>query len=600
MTLDRSIFRLLRDFIPHVRPRRRKQFLIVLLMMLVGAGAELVTIGSVIPFISLMADPETAFQFPFLQNLFSTLGWQRPESIVAPMTVLFLLVVTFATATRLLLLWVSTRYVFALGYDIGIVLYNRVLNQPYSFHIAHNTSEIIAAVNKVQAVLNGAVKPLLDGTIAIALGTAIIATLIYIQPGATAIAAVTFVSAYLLIGGLVRMRLKANGKRIAAAQTQRVRCIQEGLGGIRDVILDNSQGQITRTFGKVDQKLRKAQATNGILNQMPRYLIESIGVFLIIGLAWYLTNQAGGLMAALPLLGALALGAQRLLPLLQKIYTAWAKMTGNQQMFADVLDLLELPAPEGSQTKAIKTMPFEREIRLENIGFRYTSAQEQVLENIELTIPKGIRLGIVGPTGSGKSTLVDIIMGLLEPVEGQILVDHVPIDETNRHRWRQRISHVPQHIFLADATVAENIAIGMPTSKIDMDRVRYAAQSACIADFIESRPDRYHARVGERGIQLSGGQRQRIGIARAIYRQADVIVLDEATSALDTQTETAVMEAIAQLDPDLTVFIIAHRVQTLRECNRVLRLEAGRLAALGSYERVIGSEALQAAADIKN
>ncbi|MGY6587766.1 MAG: ABC transporter ATP-binding protein [Wenzhouxiangella sp.] len=555
--------------------------------MLLGAGAELVTIGAVIPFISLMADPETAFQFPILQNLFSALGWQQPESIVAPMTVLFLLIIAFATATRLLLLWVSTRYVYALGYDIGVALYNRVLNQPYSFHIAHNTSEIIAAVNKVQAVLSGAVKPVLQGTIAIALGTAIIATLIYIQPGATATAAVVFVTAYLLIGGLVRVRLKANGKRIAAAQTQRVRCIQEGLGGIRDVILDNSQAQITRTFKNVDQKLRRAQGTNGILNQMPRYFIETIGVFLIIALAWYLSNQAGGLMAALPLLGALALGAQRLLPLLQKIYQAWAKMNGNQQMFADVLDLLELPEPAKLDKGAFKPIPFEQEIRLQNVGFRYAAGHEQVLQNIDLTIPKGTRLGIVGPTGSGKSTLVDIIMGLLEPVEGQILVDNVPINESNRHRWRQRISHVPQHIFLADATIAENIAIGMPTKQIDMDRVRHAARCACIADFVESRPDGYHAKVGERGIQLSGGQRQRIGIARAIYRHADVIVLDEATSALDTDTENAVMAALDQLDETLTVIMIAHRVQTLRECDQLIRLDAGQLTETGCFQEVI-------------
>lgn len=584
---ERSIWRLLRDFVPHVPARRRKQFFGLLGLMLVGAGAELVTIGAVIPFISLMAEPESAFKFPLLQNFFSALGWKRPEAIVGPMTALFLLVVLLSGAIRLILLWASNRYVFALGYDVGVALYNRVLNQPYSFHITHNTSEIIAAVNKVQAVLNGAVKPLLDGSIALVLSIAIIGALIYIEPGATAIASTTFVTAYLIIGGLVRLRLRANGKRIAAAQTQRVRSIQEGLGGIRDVILDNSQHHITKTFSRVDYGLRKAQASNAILNQVPRYLIETIGIFLMITLAWILANRSGGLVGALPMLGALALGAQRLMPLLQKIYGAWARMTGNQQMFADVVELLELPPPFTAQDGTASVLSFNNTIRLQDVGFRYALGHEDVIRGISITISKGTRLGIVGPTGGGKSTLVDIVMGLLEPTTGQLMVDSVAIDESNRHDWRKHISHVPQHIFLADASIAENIAIGVPAHKIDLERVRHAAQCACIADFVAANPRGFDAPVGERGIQLSGGQRQRIGIARAIYRHADVIVLDEATSALDMETETAVMDAVNRLDSSLTVIMIAHRVQTLRNCELIARLENGKLSAVGSYEEVI-------------
>ena len=584
---DRSIFRLLRDFVPHVSLRRRKQFVLLMLLMLLGAGAELVTIGAVIPFISVMADPESAFQFPLLQELFAALGWKNPEDIVAPMTGLFLLLVALATATRLLLLWASNRYVYALGYDIGVALYNRTLKQPYSFHIARNTSEIIAAVNKVQAVLNGAVKPILEGAIALVLSIAIIGILMYIQAGAVSVAAVTLVLAYLIIGGLTRLRLKSNGKQIAEAQTGRVRCIQEGLGGIRDVILDNSQDQITRTFARVDQRLRRAQASNTFLGGVPRYLIEAMGVFLIISLAWFLAAQAGGLIGALPILGALALGAQRLLPLLQRIYTAWARMTGNQQMFADVLELLELPAPQRGKGGRASPLPFEREIRLDGVGFRYARDHEQVLQDIDLTIEKGSHVGIIGPTGSGKSTLVDVIMGLLDPTQGRILIDGVIIDANNQEAWQQRISHVPQHIFLADATIAENIAIGVPSRQIDMSRVRNAARYACIAEFIEANPKAYEAAVGERGIQLSGGQRQRIGIARALYKNADVLVFDEASSALDAATEAAVMEAVNNLAPEITLFTIAHRLQTLRGCDLIVRLKDGGVDEARSLEDIL-------------
>lgn len=593
---DRSIFRLLRDFAPHVSQRRRKQLLLLVMLMLMGAAAELVTIGAVIPFISLMADPEAAFRFPLLQEVFTALGWKRAEDIVAPMAGLFLLIVTLSAITRLLLLWTSNRYVFALGYDIGVALYYRTLSQPYSFHIARNTSETIAAVNKVQAVLNGAVKPVLDGVIALTLSIAIIGTLMFIQPVATTTAAVVFVLAYLVIGGLTRLRLKANGKQIAEAQTGRVRCVQEGLGGIRDVILDHSQQQITRTFAKVDQRLRRALASNNFLNQAPRYLIETMGIFLIVCMAWILSAQAGGLMSALPVLGALALGAQRLLPLLQKVYNAWAKMTGNHQMFADILELLELPIAKKEKNSLAEPMQFNREIRLKGIGFRYASGHDHVLKEIDIAIEKGSRTGLVGPTGSGKSTLVDIIMGLLEPTEGRLLVDDIPVDASNRNSWQQRISHVPQHIFLADATVAENIAIGVPTPQIDMERVRHAAQCACIAEHIEANPKKYQAPVGERGVQLSGGQRQRLGIARALYRNADVLILDEATSALDSSTEHAVIENLAINSEQITVIMIAHRTQTLAGCETIIRLESGRIADIGTYEDVLSSqESLEAA-----
>jgi len=555
--------------------------------MLIGAVAELVTLGAVIPFLSLMADPEAAFQYPILQDVFNSLGWQRPEAIVIPMAIAFLVVVAAATGIRLLLLWVSTRLVFALGYDIGVSLYKRMLGQPYSYHIAQNSSETIAAVNKVQAVINGAVWPVMDGTIALVLSLAIVGALIAIDPTATLSAAITFVVFYWIVALVIRARMRTNGKRIAAAHTDRVRCVQEGLGSIRDVILDQSQQHYTAVFARADQSLRLAQARNSFLKLVPRYLVEAIGVFLIVGLALVLLQQEGGLLGALPILGALALGAQRLLPLLQKIYAAWASMTSSHQMFADVLRLLQLPDLPLPPRHRIEAQPFEKEIKLKRVEFCYGQDSDHVLKEVDVTITKGARVGIIGPTGSGKSTLVDILMGLLEPTIGRLTVDGTPIEHHNRAAWQKRISHVPQHIYLADASIVENIAIGVPEGKIDRERAVWAARCARIADFIESAHDGYDARVGERGIRLSGGQRQRIGIARALYRHADVLVFDEASSALDSDTEAAVMDAINSLAPELTLIIIAHRVDTLRGCDLILRVESG-LVAEERADAVVG------------
>lgn len=572
----------------HVSPRRRRQFFVVLALMLIGAASEILTLGAVVPFISLMADPEIAYDYPLLQRLFQSAGWNRPNDIVLPMTALFLALVLLATGMRLLLLWVSNRYVFAFGYDIGVNLYRRVLEQPYSFHVSNNTSETIAAVNKVQFLISGVLKPIMEGLIALVLSVAIVAALLLVNTVAILTAAGAFIICYALIAGFVRLRLRKNGALISEAQTERVRFVQEGLGAIRDVILDNSQDIYTRTFARSDQKLRRAQANNQFLNQIPRYLIEAIGIFLIIGLALYLSLKAGGLMGALPTLGALALGAQRLLPLMQKIYGAWSRITGNQQVFIDVLELLELPTEVEQDSGTVSRVHFERNIQLDRVTFRYGRDDQPVLQDLSLSIAKGSRVGIAGPTGSGKSTLVDIIMGLLTPTGGRLLVDGTPVENRNRRAWQNRISHVPQSIFLADATIAENIAVGVPFKQIDMGRVRHAARCARIDEHIESRPLGYRATVGERGVQLSGGQRQRIGIARAIYRRADLLVLDEATSALDMETEAAVIDRVTSDEPGVTILMIAHRLDTLATCDRVIRLRSGQVAADGSYEEVIG------------
>jgi ATP-binding cassette subfamily B protein len=291
----------------------------------------------------------------------------------------------------------------------------------------------------------------------------------------------------------------------------------------------------------------------------------------------------------LPTLGALALGAQRVLPLLQQAYNAWANIVGSQASAKKVLELLDQPiAPELLSTVP-KPLAFSRDIRFSNVRFRYAADAPWVLEDFNLTIFKGARIGMVGSTGTGKSTALDLLMGLLMPTQGELLVDGEPVVGERIRAWQNTIAHVPQSIFLADASFSENIAFGVPQNAIDLDRVGQAARRAQIAEFIESGREGYDARVGERGIMLSGGQRQRIGIARALYKQASVLVFDEATSALDNATEQAVMDAIELLDRDLTILIIAHRLSTVRRCDCIVELGGGRVVAQGTYQHLFES-----------
>jgi ABC-type multidrug transport system fused ATPase/permease subunit len=313
-------------------------------------------------------------------------------------------------------------------------------------------------------------------------------------------------------------------------------------------------------------------------------------MILIAVLAVVISAREGGFAGALPVLGALALGAQRLLPLLQQIYVGWSLAAGHSSLLVQVLDLLRLPVDEkAAHGDSEPPLPLRNRIAVENVSFTYASRRGSAVEGVSFEIPRGTRIALIGKTGSGKSTLADLLMGLLEPTEGRISVDGVSLTRENRRSWQRSIAHVPQAIFLADASIARNIAFGVPPQAIVGERVIEAAKKAQLDEFVAALPEGYETHVGERGVRISGGQRQRLGIARAIYKQAQILVLDEATSALDDATEAAVMQALDQLGEEgRTIIMIAHRLSTISCADIVIRLDNGRVAELGSYAEVVG------------
>ena len=315
--------------------------------------------------------------------------------------------------------------------------------------------------------------------------------------------------------------------------------------------------------------------------------METLGIILIAYFAYTVTQESDGVTEIIPLLGVFAIAAQRLLPIMQQAYSSWSAILGNHASLLDTLDLLDQKLPNFVKNLNNSPLKFEQEISLNQLFFRYNEKAPWVIQNLELKIDKGSKIGFVGTTGSGKSTLLDIIMGLLSPTTGFLKIDGVPITPENQRFWHSHIAHVPQTIFLSDGTIEENIAFGVPKKLIDHDRVVQSARKAQIAHNIDSWSNRYQTIVGERGIRLSGGQRQRIGIARALYKEADVIILDEATSALDNETEEAIMSAIDKLSPHITVLIIAHRISTLRNCSHIVKLNHGRIESVCSYSDLV-------------
>ena len=556
--------------------------------MVVSAFAEVASLGAVLPFLGILTDPDRVLSQPVVADIAEALGIDSADELVLPLTVAFMTLALLAAAIRILLLRVSTRLAFTTGADLGVEVYRRTLYQPYPAHAARNSSEVISGTTiKTDLVASKVLMPLLTLVSSALLFLAITAALIVVDPVVALLATIGFGLAYLGISLLSRGRLSRNSRRVAKEQTRVIRVLQEGLGGIRDVLLDGTQPLYADIYGGANHRLKRAQGNNVFLAQSPRFAMEAMGMLVIAALAYGMSRQDGGITSALPVLGALALGAQRLIPALQQSYGSWARIVGNYASLADVVELLDQPLPPEATQPAPAPLAFEAEIRCEGVRFRYSSDEPWVLDALDLTIPKGARIGFVGSTGSGKSTVFDLLMGLLQPTEGKLLVDGRPLRGERLRAWQQTIAHVPQSIYLADTTFAENIAFGVAPDMIDTGRVMRVARQAQIADFIESRPDGYQGLAGERGIRLSGGQRQRIGIARALYRRASVLLLDEATSALDTSTEQSVMDAIEGLDRNLTILMIAHRLTTVQRCDLIVELEGARVVAKGTYEELL-------------
>lgn len=581
-TSSTGLIALLVQLFQHISYRRRRQFGLLLVLTLTSSIAEVVSLGAVVPFIGILTQPQKVFDAPHISGFVKYLGITSAEELVLPLTGLFAAAALFAGGLRLLLLWVSIRLANATGADLSVEVYRRTLYQPYRVHIARSSSEIISGITQKIATATSVLTSLVTVITSGALFAAILITLLAINPAVASAAVISFGVSYGLIAWKTRRRLKRNSQCIAQQQTQVIKSLQEGLGAIRDILLDGTQVVYCDTYKKSVIQLRRAGGENLYITLAPRFVMEALGMVLIAIFAYVLSRQAGGIGAALPILGALALGAQRLLPLLQQLYGNWANVAGSRASLVDALDLLDQPLPDDAYQPIPEPLLFQTEIRFDNVRFQYTSNGPWVLNGINLTIPKGARVGFIGRTGSGKSTTLDLLMALLEPTHGQILVDGQPVSRQHRRAWQRTVAHVPQSIFLADASVAENIAFGIPPQQIDFERVRRAAEQARIAEFIESRPEGFGAIVGERGIRLSGGQRQRIGIARALYKEATVLIFDEATSALDSSTEKDVMSAIESLNRNLTVLIIAHRLTTLEHCDVIVKLEGGHIVEQGS------------------
>ena len=577
------------NFWAHIPKKRKVQLSALILLSILVSFAEVISIGAVLPFLGALTAPDKILDIQFLQPLFNKLNIQNSSELIFPLTLIFISTAIFSGIMRLLLLWTQTRFGFAIGADISIHVYRNLLYSPYSFIASRNSSEFISGVtNKTALIVTQVILPILLIISASIILIAIFITLLWINPLVAIIAILGFSSSYVFILFFTKKGLLRDSENISKKTNLLIQSIQEGFGGIRDVIIDGTQEVYCKIFREVDLPLRKAQASIIIIGQTPRFIVEAFGIIILSLVAYYLSKSSEGINSAIPVLGVFALAAQRLLPLFQQVYASWTSIIGCSSLLKDVLFYLNQGLPEYAGLTSIRPIKFDNYIKLENLSFRYSSDGPSIIKDFSCKINKGEKVGLIGTTGSGKSTLIDIITGLLLQQDGQLYIDDQIITAKNCRSWQLHISHVPQNIFLADTTILENIAFGVPLDEIDHKLVSECAKKAQISETIESWSLKYNTLVGERGVRLSGGQRQRIGIARALYKKTDVIIFDEATSALDDKTELKVINSIFNLNPNITILIIAHRLTTLRKCNQVIELKDGRVLRTGSYKEIVG------------
>lgn len=576
----------IRQLLGYMSRQRQRQLGLLIVLMLVSALSEMISIGAIFPFLRALSNAEELLNTQALQPIFSSLNIQTSGQLVIGLAVVFILAVAIANGLRILTIYARTHLAADIAGDLSCQLYDKTLLQPYSFHVQHNSSDLIQTVTgDTRRLSNGVMVPLLALITNSFVVLALVGGLFLVDAPVALLLATVFGCSYAGLYHLRRNVLRRNSHILVESSQQQIKMVQEGLGGIRDVLIGGTQEFFQSSYEKADRPFRHANASNVIISQTPRYLIEAVAMTAI-GLLALSMGRNGDFSQVLPVLGSLALGANRLLPVVQQSFAALVQIQGARTSLQRILLGLQRPVDPMQMWVPSHGLALEKELQFDHIWFHYGDEDAWVLQDLNLRIAARTTVGFVGSTGSGKSTTADMLLGLLKPQQGVIWVDGEPLQGERLRQWQKSIAHVPQSIFLTDATIAENIAFGVPREQIDVERVHRAAQLAQIDDYIQELPARYETYVGERGVRLSGGQRQRIGIARALYQQASVIVFDEATSALDNTTEKEVMAAINGLNRQFTIILIAHRLSTVEKCDRIYELHKGQVIAEGTYEEL--------------
>jgi ABC-type multidrug transport system fused ATPase/permease subunit len=573
-------------------PRAKRQLLALGAFAAIAGLLETAAVATIMPFLAMLAAPELLVTDPRLARLHTFLGSDSETRSIAYFGAFVLLVLVVANAFSSLTTWLMLRYANRQGHALSTRLLGSYLSKPYVFYLDRHTAELQKNVfGEVQRVTVGVLIPAVQIVAKLAVIIFIAALLLLVDPVVALVVAAVLGSAYAVLYQVARATLFRAGQVSVEAGTQRARYAIEALAGAKEIRLLGREAEFLRRFEAPSLTWADTQTAAQALGQLPRYAVETVAFGLILTLAIYLLGTGRSAGQILPLLGLYTFAGYRLMPALQQVFAGFASIRASHAALDAVLR--DLPhageTVEQNDRPVADRIPLAHAIELIDARYRYPGTNAWELQPVSLRIPKNSSVALVGATGCGKTTVVDLLMGLLRPTGGSLRVDGVVIDDGNLRAWQRSIGHVPQQIFLSDDTIARNIAFGLPDEEIDMSRVKQAASLARLDEFVSGLPKGYGTMVGERGIRLSGGQRQRIGIARALYPDPELIVFDEATSALDSVTENAVLEALQALAGRKTIVMVAHRLSTVRGCDLICVMEQGRIVEQGRFEELMGS-----------
>ena len=582
---------MLRNLLDLLLPAERAQAFFLTAWVLIVALIDVIGIASIMPFIGVLSNPELVQTNEHLAKLYEFSGCESSHDFLFLLGTIVFLLLLISLSLKAFTLYVQTRFTLRLEYSLGRRLLSGYLNQPYEWFLNQNSSELgKSIIAEVYNVVKGGFTPMMTIATQSVMTIAVLALLLFVNPFLSLIVFITLTGSYFLIYKLLKNTLGSMGQSRFDAHKERYSSINEVFGGIKDVKLGGLEDIYLEKFAKPSLVYSKSNAASQVISTMPRFALEAVTFGGILLMILYMMKANDGLEKVLPIIALYALAGYRLMPALQQIYEGFSKLKFStpavKKLHNDLTKLKEFTSySEGH------ALSLSKYIQLENIIFSYPQTEKRTIDNVSLTIPAYKTIGFVGSTGSGKSTIVDIILGLLASYQGEVTVDNKILSSSNRQAWQKNIGYVPQHIYLSDDTIRANIAFNEKTNDIDEAAVIRAAKIANLHEFVsKDLPNSYNTFVGERGVRLSGGQIQRIGIARALYHRPSLLVLDEATSALDNITERAVMDAVNSIHEQITIIIIAHRLSTLRKCNKIYFIEEGKIRLEGTYSDLVKND----------
>lgn len=575
--------------------RERRNLYILFVAVLVMASLQVASVASIMPFLSVASDPEVIQENQYLHWAYSTFGFEQRSSFLIALGIGAFTVLVISNGLIVLTRWAMERYAWGRNHSLSRRLLRSYLYRPYEYFLTRNSAELGKNIlEEVKEVTDQMLKPALRGVAKGVVALFIVGFLVYFDPVVALMVSAVLGTAYGGIYIVVRDQLDRRGANRVAANTKRYQFVGEAFGGIKEVKIQGKEEAFLDQYDDPSKQYARNQALYRVIKKAPRYFIEAVAFGGIILIAVYLIAVEENIQQVIPVLGLYAFAGYRLLPALQEAFHGLASARFNVAALNKLhhdLDAAFGPADadlEADSDGSGRSLSLDDTLALQGVSYRYPESDEAAIKDLSLEIPARTTVGFVGRTGSGKTTAVDIILGLLRPQEGTITIDGTPLHEDNLRQWQREIGYVPQHIYLSDDSVARNIAFGVPRDEIDFEAVKDAARRAHIYEFVtESLPEKWETVVGERGVKLSGGQRQRIGIARALYRGPSVLVFDEATSALDQSTEASVMEAIYELEGEHTLLVISHRLSTVQRADNIVMLEDGKKVGEGQYEELL-------------